>query len=80
MSARYSVNRSILPDILMKEMRESFKRCEDLLDLEMQKDNPILKQKEDMKTSIQNASPEELGKVLEMFQTLNIGKTNQVKG
>mgnify|MGYP006929369514 CR=1 FL=1 len=68
MSARYSTNKGILPDALLKEMHESFKRCEDLLDLELQKDNPLLTQKEEIQTAIQNATPEELGKVLEMFQ------------
>lgn len=45
----------------------------------MQKDNPLLKQKEELKDTIQNAIPEELGRVLEMFQKMNIGKTDQAK-
>jgi len=79
MSARYSTNKGILPEILVKEMRESFKRSEELLDLELTKEDPILKQKEEMRDTIQKATPEELGKMLEMFHTLNIGKINQVK-
>jgi len=77
---RYTTNKGILPDILMKEMRNAFKRSEELLDLELQKENPLLKQKEELQDTIQKATPEELGQVLEMFQKLNIGKTDQVKG
>lgn len=80
MSARYSTNKGILPEILVNEMRESFKRSEELLDLELTKEDPILKQKEEMRDTIQKATPEELGKMLEVFHTLNIGKINQVKG
>lgn len=60
-------------------MQESFKRCEELLDLELVKEDPILQQKEQMRDAIQKATPEELGQVLEMFEKLNIGKTDQVK-
>ena len=79
MSSRYSTNKGILSDTMLKEMRESFKRCEGLLDLDLAKEDPILKQKEQIQNVIQNATPEELGQVLEVFQSLNIGKTNQVK-
>ena len=77
--AKYTTNKGILPEVLVKEMREAFKRSEELLDLELIEEDPMLKQKEEMKDTIQQATPEELGKVLEMFQILNIGKTNQVK-
>ncbi|WP_179365099.1 site-specific integrase [Nitrosarchaeum sp. AC2] len=76
---RYTTNKGILPEIMMKEMRDAFSRSEELLDLELQKENPVLKQKEALKDTIQNATPEELGQVLEVFQRLNIGKTNQFK-
>ncbi|KAF6247097.1 site-specific integrase [Nitrosopumilus sp. b3] len=77
--AKYTTNKGILPEILIKEMRESFKRSEEFLDLEITKEDPILQQKEEAQDAIQNATPEELGKVLEMLQTLNIGKTSQAK-
>jgi len=41
--AKYTTNKGILPEILVKEMREAFTRSEELLDLELQKENPILK-------------------------------------
>ncbi|MCI4432561.1 MAG: hypothetical protein JHC41_02995, partial [Nitrosopumilus sp.] len=47
---------------------------------EMTHEDPILKQKEEMHDTIQKATPEELGKMLEMFQSMNIGKIDQVKG
>jgi len=69
----------ILPEALTKEMRESFKRSEELLDQELTNADPILKQKEELSDTIQKATPEELGKMLEMFQTMNIGKISQVR-
>ncbi len=77
--AKYTTNKGILPEVLVTEMREAFKRCEELLDLELSTEDPMLKQKEVIQDTIQNATPEELGKVLEMIQTLDIGKTSQVK-
>jgi hypothetical protein len=79
MSARYSTNKGILPESLTKEMRESFQRSEELLDQEMTNVDPILKQKEELSETIHKATPEELGKMLEMFQTMNIGKINQAR-
>jgi hypothetical protein len=78
MSARYSTNKGILSETLIKEMQESFLRSEELLDQEIYKD-PILKQKEELSDTIQKATPQELGKMLEMFQTMNIGKIDQVR-
>lgn len=61
-------------------MRDAFKRSEKFLDLEINQEDPILRQKEQMKETIQNATPEDLGQVLEVFQKMNIGKTMQAKG
>ncbi len=60
-------------------MRESFTRSEELLDLEMSKEDPILDQKQELQNTIQNATPDELGSMLEMIQVLNIGKTGQAR-
>lgn len=46
MSARYSTNKSILPQVLVDEMRDAFKRSEKYLDLEKSEENPIEKKKE----------------------------------
>jgi len=77
MSARYSTNKGILPESLTKEMRESFLRSEELLDQELIHEDPTLKQKEELSETIQKATPEELGKMLEMIQNMNIGKISQ---
>jgi len=79
MSARYSTNKGILPESLTKEMQESFLRSEELLDQEMTNKDPTLKQKEELSDTIQKATPEELGKMLEMIQIMNIGKMHQVR-
>ena len=77
--AKYTTNKGILPEVLVTEMRNVFMRCEELLDLELTTEDPMLKQKGDIQDTLQHATTEELGQVLEMIQTLNIGKTNQVK-
>ena len=43
MEAKYTTNKSILPKVLMDEMRESFRRSQEFLDLEItqQKDQDI---------------------------------------
>ncbi len=74
MEAKYTTNKGILPEILIQEMREAFKRSEELLDLEAQDADPILEQKQDMHDIIHDATPEKLGLMLEMFQKLDIGK------
>lgn len=77
MESKYTTNKGILPEILVKEMREAFKRSEEFLDLEVKTTNPILEQKQDMHETIQNATPDELGQMLEMCQKLNIGNISQ---
>ena len=73
MEARYTTNKGMLPEILVREMRDAFKRSEELLDLETSNEDPILEQKEVMQQTIRDATPEELGSMLEMFQRMNIG-------
>ena len=67
----------ILRELLIQGMRDSYKRSESLLDLERTKEDPIIKQKDQMQNAIQQATPEQLGTVLEMFQKLGIGKMCQ---
>ncbi len=59
-------------------MRDSYKRSEVLLDLEHAQEDLIIKQKEQMQNAIQQATLDQLGTVLEMFQKLDIGKMCQV--
>ncbi|MGH9909960.1 MAG: hypothetical protein ACRD32_04910 [Nitrososphaerales archaeon] len=68
--ARYTTNKSKLPESLLKEMRESFMRCSSLLDLEVTHEDPILKQKEELKRVIEKSTPD---KVQEISRILGIG-------
>jgi hypothetical protein len=72
MEARYTTNKGILPETMVKEMSEAFKRCEEFLDLESQHEDPLQKQKEQLQNAIQNATPE---KVQEMLRMLGVCKS-----
>ncbi|MEW5840980.1 MAG: hypothetical protein AB1753_08250 [Thermoproteota archaeon] len=67
----------VLPDDLLNEMREAFKRSEVFLDLELREEDPLLKQKDQMQKAIAMATPEQLGQMQEMFQKLGIGNIVQ---
>lgn len=67
--ARYTTNKSILPKALLDEMRESFKRSEEFLDLEKVEDNPIVKQKETVKENIEKLTPEQLAEVQKLVSS-----------
>lgn len=60
MSARYSTNKGMLPKALLDEMRDSFKRCEEFLDLEKTENNPLMKEKEEVKENIEKLTPKQL--------------------
>lgn len=79
MEARYTTNKGILPEVLVREMRESFRRSEEYLDIEFHDEDPAIKQREDLQETVQNASPEELGLMLKVLQDLRIGKTDQAR-
>ena len=55
-------------------MPDSYKRSESLLDLEHVKEDPIIKQNEQMQSAISQTTLEQLGTVLEMSPNLGIGK------
>ena len=66
--AKYTTNKGVLPDELLKEMQESFKRSEKLLDLDLSvRSPPQPKQKDDLQNVIANASPEMLQEMLNML-------------
>ncbi len=65
--ARYTTNKCRLPDALLEEMREAFKRCEEFLDLEIRHEDPLLKQKEDLKSVIDKATPEQMQKIISLL-------------
>ena len=74
--AKYTTNKGILPKILLDEMRDAFKRSEEFLDLEKATEDPLEKQKEEVRTKLETMRPEELAKVLELFSNLNDGNTS----
>ncbi|MEP0826645.1 MAG: site-specific integrase [Nitrososphaera sp.] len=72
--AKYTTNKGVLPDDLVKEMRAAFKRSEEFLDLEVREEDPLLKQKEQIQSAIAVATPEQLGQMQEVLQKMGIGK------
>lgn len=81
MEAKYTTNKGMLPEILLREMRDAFTRSEDLLDLEMSNDatvDPTLDLRNDLTDIIGDATPEQLGSMLEIFQRLKIGNIQRV--
>ena len=62
--ARYTTNKGILSEILVKEMRQSIERSQEFLDLEIEQTDPILEQKEKVQQAIENATPDDLGAML----------------
>jgi hypothetical protein len=73
---KYTTNKGILPKILLDEMRDAFKRSEEFLDLEKTTEDPLEKQKEEVRTKLETMGPEELAKVLKLFSNLNDGNTS----
>ena len=73
MEARYTTNKGMLPEMLAAEMRESFARSEEFLDLEdgmaahadLQSTQD---HKQEMHDMIQNATPEQVGLMLEALR------------
>ncbi len=66
--AKYTTNKGVLPEELLKEMQESFKRSEELLDLELSvRSPPQPKQKDDFQNVVTNATPEMLQEMLNIL-------------
>ena len=72
MEARYTTNKGMLPEMLTREMRESFVRSEEFLDLEDGATRPdhhaMRDHKQKMHDIIQNATPEQLDLMLEALR------------
>ncbi len=65
--AKHTTNKGVLPEGLINEMREAFKRCEEFLDLEVKEEDPLFKQKEELRTMIEKATPEQMQKILTLL-------------
>jgi len=59
MEARYTTNKGILPNTLIKEMKNAFKRSEEFLDLEMQTDKQLEVQQETETRNTENSTTSE---------------------
>ena len=53
--------------IFVKEMRQSFERSQEFLDLEIEQTDPILEQKEKIQQVIENATLDDLGDMLKIL-------------
>ena len=65
MESRYTTNKGMLPDVLLDEMRDAFARSEKYLDQNGKTADPMLEQKQQIQAMMENAAPQQLGRVLE---------------
>ncbi len=70
--AKYTTNKGVIPESLLNEMQEAFRRCEEFLDLEIKEEDPLLKQKNQLHTIIEKATSE---RVQEMLRALGVCNT-----
>jgi hypothetical protein len=69
MSARYSTNKGILPENLLAAMEESFLKCNDYLDLELQKENHNNKRKRNkLKQFVEKMDSEKIDEMIKICQ------------
>ena len=69
--AKYTTNKGVLSEGLINEMCEAFKRSETLLDLEVNEEDPLLKQKEQIINAVSKAAPEKVQEMLGMLGVCN---------
>ena len=67
MEAKYTTNKHTLPESLLSEMREAFKRAEPYLDLERFVVDETEKQRQEAITKITQLTPEGLAPILELL-------------
>ena len=72
MESRYTTNKGMLPDILLDEMRQAYTRSEKYLDQTDVSD--IEEQRLQAQRIIQNATPAQLGHILEAIQAGKMGQ------
>jgi len=74
--AKYTTNKSILPKALVDEMRESFKRSEEFLDLENGQDHTLQKQKDVATDKLGKLTQEVLALLQKLLEKMGNDKTN----
>ena len=71
MEVRYTTNKGMLQEMLTREMRESFVRSEEFLDLEdhmtHEMHDMMQDHKQELQDAIQSATPEQLGLMLQVL-------------
>jgi hypothetical protein len=77
MEAKYTTNKGILPDLLIDEMRNAFRRSEEFLDLEKGIEHTVEEQKEAPTEKLGNLTQEELALLQKLLEKMNNIKTNQ---
>lgn len=70
--SKYTTNKGVLPETLLHEMREAFKRSEEFLDLEIKNEDPILQQKEKIIEAVAQATPEKMQEILRLLSVCNV--------
>ena len=70
MEARYTTNKQRLPESLISEMRDAFKRAEPYLDLERFAVDETEKQRQEAINKITQLNPDSLGQVLELIRKI----------
>lgn len=76
--ATCTTDKSILPEKLIKAMKDLFICSEEYLDIETTEDKTTEEQMQNVHTELQKINPEKLGTVLEALQNLNASKILQV--
>ncbi len=80
MEARYTTNKSILPKALVDEMKSSFLRCQEFLDLEQEHVDTLEEQiKDEVKEGVEKLSKDELAEVQECLRNLKHCKSSASK-
>lgn len=68
---KYTTNKGVLPEVLVNEMKEAFKRSEEFLDLELKDEDPVLKQKEQLRNELEKATPGQVQEILRILSVCN---------
>ncbi len=73
----YTTNKGILPPKIVEEMRDDFRRSEEVLDLERCAIDPLEKQKVEAKARLETMGHDELQKALELLRKLSNGESSE---
>jgi integrase len=78
--AVYTTNKGILPQSLLEEMREAFRRSEELLDIEKTEEDSLENQKRALQEKVAQMTPEEVQELLRLLGSCeSSGSSHQMK-